>query len=177
MPRALSLAIVLLSAGCYRSHVLPFELSADAGSVVLVPDAGATHVGDDGELARCFSPSVAAPVVVGPERHCVGLSVEPRPSGGCRTLAAEHLGTALRIARRDVGRVDLRVSCAGPCRVFAISPDACDGCNEVPFEAGFAAPRFAESQVDGLLELVIEGGSAELEVCFDPDYGPPPWGD
>jgi hypothetical protein len=175
--RAVSLAIALLATtGCYRSHRLTERSATDGGPVELVPDAGRTFVGDDGELARCFTTRVATAIAVGPERECVTRMIAAREGGGCQSFEANHLGTALRVVRRAVGRVDLRLACPGSsCAVYAISPDACDGCNEVPFDSSFASPRFAASQVDGLLELVIEGGTANVDVCFDPDYGPPPW--
>lgn len=112
---------------------------------------------------------------MGPTRECHELSVEPRGAVECSTLGGRQRGAPVRVVRATVGRVDMRVSCIGPCAVHGISPDSCDGCVAFDQRDEHIEPTFADLHVDHLVELVIKD-RATLEVCFDPDYGPPPWG-
>ncbi|MGE0787647.1 MAG: hypothetical protein AB7S26_18370 [Sandaracinaceae bacterium] len=166
MSRALSVAALALS-GCYASHGLSSEVDAGA-------DRDVDRVVDDGGLAHCPGAETASALWVGPTRECVLRRTLGAPRS-CRSFAGRHEGAETIIARRSEGRVDIRVACVdAPCEVYAISPDACDGCDAVaPDDEGIASPRFAAYQVDGTIELIV-AGLADVEVCFDPDYGPGP---
>lgn len=186
--RVAGLAALALT-GCYQSH----EGSAAGPMAMDEPDPDAivdtTHPGPDGLPVRCFEPD-ALTLALGPERGCASIDV---PGGGagasCSSFLGESHGTPVRIARRAVGRVDIRATllCDGPCgdrfvKVLPLSPDTCWGClpaELAPSSGGLSARvSFAHHQVDGLLEAIVAGETDEtvrIEACFDPDYGPPPW--
>lgn len=176
MPRLLIAVAALAAAGCYQSHH-----RGDGEAPGAASDAGpsrvtdGTHLGPDGLPVRCFDGSVQT-IVVGPDRGCVRVATAPRGAAACSTLTGPRRGTPLRVVRAAVGRLDMRLRCDGACDTLGVSPDSCDGCLPVERSDGYQVPSFPDLQVDGLVELVVDG-AARVEVCFDPEYGPPAWDD
>lgn len=194
--RLLLVGGVLLASGCYASHELPAEGASDGGArphrdaTLVEPTAtpAATPSGAGGVPHHCLSPA-SATWVLGPDAGCERRTIDlSAPTYACRApnfdLRAMR-GTELRVFRTRPGSSYVRVGFGG-CQslVYAMSDVECEWCGQGSRQLlgdGVLGP-FPD---DGLIELLLLAeppnpllppcASLEIEVCFDPDYGAPPW--
>jgi hypothetical protein len=192
----------LVLSGCYASHELPGEGAGDGGSrphrdAALVGDAtlvepttgpGGSPSGSGGVPHHCLSPS-SATWVLGPDRGCERRTIDlSAPTYACRAPNFDlrsMRGTELRVLRTRPGSSYFRVASEG-CQslVYAMSDLMCEWCGQGSRQL-LGDGVLGGFPDDGLIEVLLLAEppeaplppcrSVEVEICFDPDYGAPPW--
>lgn len=177
---------VLLLVGCAQSHVAPGEARLDAGAL----DGGSGAPSAPAGETRCESLTRPEVFSFGAEAECQSRTIELHLEESCdQDLDAFRLGAlgvGVRVERSFPGAVDLRTS-GCPVGLRRMSDRLCGSCGLLG--GGAEDPRTLRLIAiadDGIAEVLLvpertfDGRllapcDLTVEVCFDPEYRPPPW--